>query len=132
MIKMKSGASLVGETLMTPSTGAFETEKAIESRLVSLGVAEYVSTPTVANTVGAYMARASDNKVETENAVESVLGAMESICTYSIESPVTYLRKLAKENGINFKVGITKEEMVKLLDEHFNDVPNLEIEEPIE
>lgn len=132
MIKMKSGACRIGNALMTPSSGAFEADKSVENRLVSLGAAEFVNTGIATPVIDDEVTKTGENKPETENVAESDLEGAEGTPVYSVESSASYLRKIAKENGITFKVGMTKEEMVKALDNFFNDAPDLGVEDPIE
>lgn len=132
MIKMKSGASLIGNTTKTPSSGAFEAGESVENRLVSLGVAEFVNTGIATPVFDDETPEAGENKTKAENAAENDLEGTDGTPVYGVESSVSYLRKIAKENGITFKVGMTKEEMVKALDGLFNDAPNLGVEDPIE
>lgn len=54
MIKMISGSTRLPDgRIVDPRTGAFETEPAIEARLVALGVAEEVVNPVVATPIPA-------------------------------------------------------------------------------
>ena len=131
MIKMKSGACRVGKALMTPSSGAFEADKSVECRLVSLGVAEFVNTGIATPVIDGETAETGENKYEEENVAGSNSEAVEGCPVYGAESSAEYLRKIAKDNGLAFKVGMSKGEMVKALDEFFNDAPDLGVEGPI-
>lgn len=132
MIRMKSGATLVGADLKTPLSGPFEAEKSVEERLVARGVAEYVSAGVATPRIDDEAQNAGDNKVENKTPNNGDFGAVEDTPIYSVNSSANDLRKIAKEYGISFKVGTTKEEMVAALDALFNDdAPDLAVEDPV-
>ncbi|MBR6873029.1 MAG: hypothetical protein IKN17_05945 [Ruminococcus sp.] len=86
----------------------FEVDDREAERLVSLGVAEIVSTEEDAVNV----------PVEEPEDTE-----LDDLSSKSVKE----LREIAKERGITFKVGTTKEEMVDTL----SDMPDLTAESPI-
>jgi len=131
MIRMITGACRIGSELITPASGAFEADEKTEKRLVSLGVAEFVNTGIATPVICEEEDETSENKLDEEKPTESEIEGYADTPEYSVDSSVSVLRKIAKENGITFKVGMTKEEMVNALDEFFNDAPDLGVEEPI-
>ncbi len=132
MIRLISGSTRIGSKVVTPDYGVFLTDKTTESRLVSLGVAEFVDMEVATPVIGANEDETGDNKsgheMPSENDSEGDIGT----AGYGVNSTVAELRRIAKENGITFEAGATKEDMVKALDEFFSNVPALDVEEPIE
>lgn len=137
MIRIINGTTRIGNEVFTSSSGNIEADEAVESRLVSLGIAEYV-TPVATPITDDFKSVPSENASETEEPAESLYeGEADeavddtSIPEYSIDSPMSELRALMKENGLSAKVGITKADMVAALDEIFSDAPVLNAEEPV-
>lgn len=99
------------------------------ARLVSLGVAEIVGE-TVETSAGG---RGSDvpNVDPPKDAVDEDAEGYTGRPSYSIETSANDLRKIAKEVGITFKVGTTKEDMIAVLDEYFDGIPDLTAEVPV-
>ena len=131
MIRMISGACRIGNAIFKPSIGDFYADEATEHRLVSLGVAEFVNS-----SIGSDYTSAEENKKDeppvSESFAENDSDANTNEVEYSTESSVSQLRKLARENGIIFKAGMTKEEMLSELDAFFSDTPILSAEGPVE
>ena len=134
-IKIKRGFyglhTNIGVQIKGPKDDAFEVDDSEAKRLVDLGIAKYIGDTPVATSINEEIAdEASDNIAENENATESDLeddGG--DIPEYSIDSNASDLRAIAKSVGITFKVGTTKEDMVKALDEYFSgDMPELDSE----
>lgn len=119
MIRMKSGSTLIGGKLFDARDGAFEAPAEIEERLVNIGVAVKVAeTPaeTVKDTGSVEVPQTEENGTEAVCEDESYKDAS-----------VADLRKIAKERGIKFRVGMTKAEMIDAL----NDGPVFTAAEPI-
>lgn len=95
-------------------------------RIVSLGIAKYADKGVATGSGSVAQEISGGNPTEKEDAQELEYEAQDKP-EYSIENTVADLRKIAKENGISLKVGMTKEEMVAALDAHFEeDAPVLE------
>ena len=119
-----------------PNDEAFEVDNNEAKRLVDLGIAKYIGdTPVATVEESADEDNASVNTPETEAPAESEYegDSVTDIPEYSSDSTVTELRAIAKAEGISFKVGMTKSEMVEALDEHFGvmDAPDLSAETPV-
>ena len=99
-------------------SGIFSLDDAEAERLVALGVAETVATAPIAPSAEPQ----GDSLEEDVNEYKP---------DYSVATPVAELRKIAKTAGISFPVGMTKEEMVRKLDEIF-DMPALDAALPDE
>ena len=134
-IKIKRGFyglhTNIGVQTKGPKDDAFEVDDSEAKRLVDLGIAKYIGDTPVATSINEEIAdEASDNIAENKNATESDLeddGG--DIPEYSIDSNASDLRAIAKSVGITFKVGTTKEDMVKALDEYFSgEMPELDAE----
>ncbi|MDE7193796.1 MAG: hypothetical protein K2O14_07470 [Oscillospiraceae bacterium] len=115
-------------------------------RLVALGIAEIVEKAadapvkagvdhkpdsfSVDDTSGAESEQGGDSGDNTEDE----LGDAVDIPEYNLDMNVNELRAIAKDVGISFKVGTTKEEMVEELDKYFeeNGGFDLNVEEPVE
>ena len=104
----------------------FPLEDAEAERIVSLGVAEYADNGVATGAGSVAEDEPGEHSPEETDAQESEFDALEKP-EYSTESTVADLRKIAKENGVSLKVGMTKEDMVAALDAHFDeDAPMLE------
>lgn len=119
-----------------PNDEAFEVDDNEAKRLVDLGIAKYIGdTPVATVEESADEDNASVNTPETEAPTESEYegDSVTDIPEYSSDSTVAELRAIAKAEGISFKVGMTKSEMVEALDEHFGvmDAPDLSAETPV-
>ena len=119
-----------------PNDEAFEVDDNEAKRLVDLGIAKYIGdTPVATVEESADEDNASVNTPETEAPAESEYegDSVTDIPEYSSDSTVAELRAIAKAEGISFKVGMTKSEMVEALDEHFGvmDAPDLSAETPV-
>ena len=119
-----------------PNDEAFEVDDNEAKRLVDLGIAKYIGDAPVATVKeSADEDNASVNTPETEAPAESEYegDSVTDIPEYSSDSTVAELRAIAKDEGISFKVGMTKSEMIAVLDEHFGvmDAPDLSAETPV-
>ncbi len=120
MIRMICGSTAINKRLYSADDGPFSADEATEKRLVGLGVAEYVGGNPVA-TSGESVS-GGDKGVDIpdeENAAESPYEAVDDIPEYSVDTPMSELRTLAKNAGISFKANIKKEALVKMLDEFY-------------
>ena len=118
---LHQGASVV----IVHRNETFEVDDIEGERLISDGIAERVDGGVATPSVERKEVEPSENAPLSEIMAEGDFGA-----EYSINSSVSELRKIGKENGITFKVGTTKEEMVRALDEFFSsDAPQLGAEE---
>lgn len=115
-------------------------------RLIALGVAE-IAEKTADAPVRAEVAPKPDNfptddtggakseqDGDSESDTDDELGEYADIPEYNPDMNVNELRAIAKNVGISFKVGTTKEEMVEELDKYFgeNGGFSLDAEEPVE
>lgn len=119
-----------------PNDDAFEVDDNEAKRLVNLGIAKYIGDMPVATVEeSADEDNASVNTPETEAPAESEYedDSVTDIPEYSSDSTVAELRAIAKDEGISFKVGMTKSEMIAVLDEHFGVMaaPDLSAETPV-
>ena len=119
-----------------PNDEAFEVDDNEAKRLVNLGIAKYIGDAPVATVEeSADEDNASVNPPEIEAPAESEYegDSVTDIPEYSSDSTVAELRAIAKDEGISFKVGMTKSEMLAVLDEHFGvmDAPDLSAETPV-
>ncbi len=140
MIRLISGSTRVGNNTYTPANGAFKADKESEARLVACNVAEYVQDDVsarvaTANT-GEKASVPSGNTPDDKKANGGVLDSSSNIPEISTDMTAQELRAIGKPIGIKFGIGTTKEEMVKVLKEHYGiaddeDVPNLDAEVPI-
>lgn len=76
----------------------------------------------------------SEQDGDSESDTDDELGEYADIPEYNPDMNVNELRAIAKNVGISFKVGTTKEEMVEELDKYFgeNGGFSLDAEEPVE
>lgn len=86
--------------LVRAGADPIEVEDKVASRLVEQKVAEYVDAPA------------------EESNLPDLPDGVGTVPQYSVNSTVAELREIARENGLTFKVGMTKEEMVAALDAH--------------
>ena len=134
-LRVKIGKLIVNRT-KGPNDDAFEVDDNEAKRLVDLGIAKYIGdTPVATVEESADEDNASVNTPETEAPAESEYegDSVTDIPEYSSDSTVAELRAIAKDEGISFKVGMTKSEMIAVLDEHFGvmDAPDLSAETPV-
>lgn len=115
-------------------------------RLVALGIAEIAEkaadAPAKAGTDSKPDSLPDDDTGGTESEqdgdsgsnTDDELGEYADIPEYNPDMNVNELRAIAKNVGISFKVGTTKEEMVEELDKYFeeNGGFSLDAEEPVE
>lgn len=126
----------IGVKVKSPNDDAFEVDDNEAKRLVELGVAKCVGDmPVATNAENANEDNASVNPIKSESPAESEYegDSATDIPEYSSDSTVAELRAIAKNEGITFKVGMTKSEMLTALDEYFgvNDAPDLSAEIPV-
>ncbi len=119
-----------------PQDPAFEVDDDKAKRLVDLGIAKYVDAVPVATPSESFEEAGSSNNLPENEAPaedENEDDSGNNIPEYSIDSHVSDLRTIAKAEGISFKVGMTKSEMITALDEHFGvmDAPDLSAETPV-
>ncbi len=100
-------------------------------RLVALGVAEIVERAADAPVKAGIALNPDSFSTDDEGGAESEqggdsegdtddeLGDASDIPEYNLDMNVNDLRAIAKDVGISFKVGTTKEEMVEELDKYF-------------
>ncbi len=161
MIRMISGVTRIGNTTMTPESGIFAADPAIEARLVAAEVAEHanggVATPEngeyltvkggtlsdcVSGSTGAKSGQSEDTaelqtgEVEVDNAVEIVNGHM----TFDSLMGLTRsnMEKMAEDMGLDIRKCKNKSDIANLLSavevqtEIGDEVaPNLGAEDPI-
>lgn len=140
MIRLISGSTRVGNNTYTPANGAFKADKESEARLVACNVAEYVQEDASARVATADTDEETTtpnvNTPDDKKAGDGVLGGSENIPEISMDMTAQELREIGKPLGIKFGIGTTKEEMVRILKEHYGiaddeDVPNINAEAPI-
>lgn len=111
MIKIISGTygHLIGGRvrLMTAASDPFSLPPEQETRLVERGIAVYVNEASAE-------AEASTGFDNTPDLPEGVVGIPE----YSTRNTVKELQEIAALCGITFEEGMTKAQMVELLDQH--------------
>ena len=98
MIRMIHGSTRIGVNIYSPRNGAFQTDEAIEQRLVELGVAAYVTPPTPI--------------------IRSV-SSPPVVPAYDITMKMDALRAVMKEHGVPFVLGMSKVDAVAALDARF-------------
>ncbi len=142
LIKIKSG--IYGHIIngrvraKTAQDEPFEVEEAEALRLVSLGIACCVNdTPVATPAEGKINEGAGRNKPESGDVPETTDSGESDEGekgTYDSNSSVQHLWEIAKANGIPLKVGMTKDEMLDVLDAFFaeDDTPDLSAEDPVE
>lgn len=98
---------------MGPDSGAFSIDEKREAELVASKKAVYVTETADEN-------KQTDAK-GTSKTLESSSddGDTSDIPEYSVDMKATELRKIGAEQGLTFKVGMSKAEMVEALDAHF-------------
>ncbi len=103
---------------MTKDSAPFELAPEQEARLVAQKVAAYVDGAPAAKT---------DNAKGGAQLPDGVGGVPE----YSVETSAKELREIGKSLGLNFKVGMSKAEMVAALDKHIeeNSVDGYDLED---
>lgn len=144
------------------SSPPFKVEDAEAARLVKLKVAEYADKPDAENNSTADISGAEKpapsagepvgerkNEGEGDNLPEDKIGAEntengyinsdgddenENVATpeYNAEMSVADLKLIMKDCGLTYKVGMSRADMVKLLDKYFSEAPPLlSTEEPV-
>ena len=117
----------------------------VEARLVSEGVAEYIDQHAQKKSGEGVATPPADNKEpgagENTPDQQAAPGSEEIAADkpqYSIVLKAAELRELLEECGLTFKVGMTKADMVAVLDEYFEEEANdnelppaLEAQEPV-
>lgn len=140
MIRLISGFTRVGDKIFTPSNGPFDAGKKSEAYLVSCGVAEYVDNapvPVATGNTSEESVSPSVNTPEINKSSESDLDSSADIPEINVDMTAQELREIGKTIGVKFGIGTTKEEMVRVLREHYGingdgeDVPDLSVETPI-
>lgn len=101
--------------LVKAGDAPIEVEDKTARRLVEkLGVAEYVEAPA------------------EESGLPDLPDGVYPVPQFSIDSTVAELREIAKQCGVTFKVGMTKEDMVAALEAHIeaNMVDGVDVDDP--
>lgn len=110
----------------------FLLDDAEAARLVRLGVAEIVDEAVATPGEHSEPFGVGKNPPERKNALEGITGDLDERPDYSVDSDVKDLRAIAKKVGITFKIGMSKKDMVKSLDAHFDDeMPDLSAAPPV-
>ena len=112
-----------------PGDKPFSLTPAEEARLVALKVAAYVDAPAPAPAddyvpedapIG-FDEMPPEDFVEGDDELLELPEGVIAIPEYSVAMKATELREIGKLCGLNFKVGMTKEEMVAALDKHIEE-----------
>lgn len=114
MIKIKCGTCGTSQGYVTAADGELRLSADEEKRLVSRGVAEYVTKPIIS--------------------ADAESGNEKPICPeYSVDMKADYLRSLLEQFEIPYKQGMTKADMVAALDEVLcgEAVPEAYVQEPV-
>lgn len=100
--------------LVKAGDAPIEVEDKVACRLVEQKVAKYVEAPA------------------EESGLPDLPDGVYPVPQFSIDSTVAELREIAKQCGVTFKVGMTKEDMVAALDAHIeaNLVDGVDVDEP--
>lgn len=101
----------------TAEDGAIHLDDALEARFVRLGVAVYVNAPAQSDAEGTGGAEDIPEGVYTSE--DDKTEDKPTLPAYSVDMKAEYLRNLGKQFDLNFKVGMSKAEMVEALDEYF-------------
>ena len=129
MIRMISGVYGGKDGVKRPGDKPFSLSPAEEARLVARKVAVYVDTPAPAP-VDDYVPEDApigfdetppEDFVEGDDELPELPEGVIAIPEYSVAMKATELREIGKLCGLNFKVGMTKEEMVAALDKHIEE-----------
>lgn len=120
----------------TAASAPFEVDDKEAARLVKLGVAKIHGEGGKCPENEGETPEAGSNSSDTKSADTGESGGnIDGIPEYDIKSSVNDLRTIAKKEGISFKVGMKKEEMIQTLDEYFgfsgDDDFKLPIEDPV-
>lgn len=111
---------------------SFLLDDAEAARLIRLGVAESVDEAVATPGEHSESSGVGKNSPERKNALEGITGDLDGRPDYSVDSDVKDLRAIAKKAGITFKIGMSKKDMVKALDAHFDDeMPDLSAAPPV-
>ena len=114
----------------TEESGAFQPDdEALEARFVRLGVAKYVNTRAQSDAEGEVNAEDTPEGIYTTE--EGKADDTPTYPAYSVDMRAEYLRNLGKQFDLDFKVGMSKADMVKALDKHFKleEIDEEEVEE---
>lgn len=123
----KDGSRLVTKTIHSEP---FFLDNAEAERLVSLGVAQIVAEDVATVVNESKVAQSSENPLCENVCTESEFEGDTGTAEYNVSMSVTALRSAAKERGISFKVGMSKEEMVDVLNRS-DEEPILSAAEPV-
>lgn len=99
----------------TPSSQPFYVSDEEADRLINLGVAAIIGNDIADSPYD----EAELHEGETEMVLKGVDAAKPFMPSYSVESKAQELRDIGKDVGITFRVGTSKEEMVRQLDNYF-------------
>lgn len=129
----------------------FEVDDSKAERLVSLGVAAYINRPdATVDTInkklykGVATAFKEDNKQdeginhpEKENSSDGTENPQD-VPEYNVDMKAAELRELMDDCGLTYKVGMSKADMVDVLDDYFSEEtkdaetpPDLDAEDPV-
>ncbi len=111
-----------------------EVDDAEAERIVSLGVAEYFDSVVATPPADEFEENSGDNTPNGENGSNDAENGDSETPAYSVDMKADELRAIGKQFDITFKVGTTKEDMVKALDEYFadgEDAPELTAGAPV-
>lgn len=138
MIRMISGTSLIGNVLRTPSSGAFKADKAVENRLVSLGVAVKVEEVAPSKNDNDDIRGACINQ---SNDLETAEGSVGHLSDEQLQAMTNKeLKRLAEDMGIDTsKMRVKKDYIdaitaveVSIPDDDGEEPPTLTTEGPVE
>lgn len=136
---------------LTAADGPLTFSEELEARLVSEGVAKYVEDkparkePTnkvtvkeVATAVGEANEQGASNNTPDNEAGSIGSENAQSIPEYSVDMKAAELREIMEDCGLQYKVGMSKADMVAALDAYFGDEvededtpPDLGAEDPV-
>ncbi|MBO6266901.1 MAG: hypothetical protein J6M06_01580 [Synergistaceae bacterium] len=117
MIRMINGSTRIGLNLYTAASGPFDADAATEKRLVSLGVAEYVTekspTPTETGAPAASSAGAGTSNPEETNSTEGEETGERTLDPEQLRTlSNAQLKKLAEDMGLDTSKMKVKEDFV--------------------
>ena len=129
MIRIISGVYGGKDGVKRPGDKPFSLSPAEEARLVARKVAVYVDAPAPAPVDDYVLEDAPigfdetppEDFVEGDDELPELPDGVIAIPEYSVAMKATELREIGKLCGLNFKVGMTKEEMVAALDKHIEE-----------
>lgn len=120
MIRMINGSTRIGLNLYTAASGPFDADAATEKRLVSLGVAEYVTekspTPTETGAPAAGSAGAGTSNPDTENPTGGEKSGEGHLDPEQLRTMTNaQLKKLAEDMGLDTSKMKVKEDFVSAI-----------------